>query len=105
MIRDGKSGPWRLPYTLARLHRLRAFTASPANNYNLFAKASAVHCPVLVFRGGMSKRFPPDAEQPFLETFASKPKVVVCSNSGHFPTATERNIIVEGLMRFVRGVR
>lgn len=105
MMRDGESGPWRFPYTSARLRHLRIFTASPASDYNLFAKAKAVRCPVLVFRGGMSKRFPPAAEQPFLEVFASKPKVVVCPNSGHFPTATEPNIVVEELKHFLEVVR
>ncbi len=105
MMRDGESGPWRFPYAAARLRRLRAFTASPASDYDLFAKAKAVRCPVLVFRGGMSKRFPPAAEQPFLEAFASKPKVVVCPKSGHFPTATEPDIVIEELKRFLDGVR
>ncbi len=105
MMRDGESGPWRFPYAPMRLHRLRAFTASPASDYNLLAKANAVRCPVLVFRGGMSKRFPPAAEQSFLEAFASKPKLVVCPNSGHFPTATELNIVVEALKRFLGEVR
>ena len=50
MIRDGDSGHWRLPYAAARLRRLRAFTASPQSDYDLFAKAEAVRCPVLVFR-------------------------------------------------------
>jgi pimeloyl-ACP methyl ester carboxylesterase len=105
MMRDGESGPWRFPYAPARLRRLRAFTASPASDYNLFAKAKAVRCPVLVFRGGMSKRFPAAAEQSFLEAFASKPKVVVCPKSGHFPTATEPDIVIEELKRFLDGVR
>jgi pimeloyl-ACP methyl ester carboxylesterase len=105
MMRDGESGQWRFPYTPARLRRLRAFAASPASDYNLFAKVKAVRCPVLVFRGGMSKRFPPAAEQPFLEAFASKPKVVVCPKSGHFPTATEPDIVIEELKRFLDGVR
>jgi pimeloyl-ACP methyl ester carboxylesterase len=61
--------------------------------------------PVLVFRGGMSKRFPPAAEQSFVEAFASKPKVVVCPKSGHFPTATEHGIVIEELKRFLDGVR
>jgi pimeloyl-ACP methyl ester carboxylesterase len=78
MMRDNESGPWRFPYAPVRLRRLRAFTASPASAYNLLAKAKTVRCPALVFRGGMSKRFPPAAEQPFLEAFASKPNVVVC---------------------------
>ena len=45
-----------------------AFTASPESDYNLFAKAKALRCPLLIFRGGMSKRFPPGAEQPFLRS-------------------------------------
>jgi pimeloyl-ACP methyl ester carboxylesterase len=105
MIRDGDSGPWRFPYAAARLCRLRAFAASPASDYELFAKAKTVHCPVLVFRGGMSNRFPPTAEQSFLEAFASKPKVVMCPKSGHFPTATEPDIVIEELKRFLDGVR
>ena len=105
MMRDNESGPWRFPYAPVRLHRLRAFTASSASDYNLLAKAKTVRCPVLVFRGGMSKRFPPAAEQPFLAAFASKPHVVVCPNSGHFPTATEPDVVVEELKRFLDGVR
>jgi pimeloyl-ACP methyl ester carboxylesterase len=105
MMRDGESGPWRFPYTPVRLKRLRAFTASPDSDYNLFAKAKALRCPVLIFRGGMSKRFPPTAEQPFLQAFASKPRLVVCPTSGHFPTATEPDIIIEELKRFLDGVR
>ena len=105
MMRDSESGPWRFPYAPARLRRLRAFTASPASDYNLFAKAKAVRCPVLVFRGGMSKRFPPAAEQAFLDAFASKPKIVVCPKSGHLPTATEPDIVIEELKRFLDGVR
>jgi hypothetical protein len=58
----------RFPYTPVRLQRLRAFTASPESDYNLFAKAKALRCPLLIFRGGMSKRFPPGAEQPFLRS-------------------------------------
>lgn len=105
MVRDGESGRWRLPYTPARLRRLRAFTASDANDYNLFPKAEAVRCPVLVFRGGMSKRFPSAAEQPFVEAFASKPKVVACPESGHFPTTTEPEILVAELKRFLGSIR
>ena len=105
MMRDNESGRWRFPYAPERLRRLRAFTASPAGDYDLLAKAKAVRCPLLAFRGGMSKRFPPVAEQSFLAAFASKPKLVVCPNSGHFPTATEPNIVVEELKHFLEGVR
>ena len=105
MMHDSESGTWHFPYTPARLHRLRAFIASPASDYDLFAKARAVCCPVLVFRGGMSKRFPMTAEQQFLQAFASEPKLVMGPRSGHFPTATEPDIVIEELKRFLGGVR
>jgi pimeloyl-ACP methyl ester carboxylesterase len=105
MMRDGAGGPWRFPYAHARLRRLRAFSASPANDFKLFDKAKAVRCPVLVFRGGMSKRFPPDAEALFLQQFTAKPELVVCPTSGHFPTATEPAIVVAALKRFLDGLR
>ena len=100
MMQDAQTGRWHFPYSAARLRRLRAFTASPASDYDLFAKAKAVHCPLLIFRGGMSKRFRPEAEQPFLEAFAAKPEIAVCPDSGHFPTATEPGIVIDALKRF-----
>ena len=100
MIEDGQR--WCFPYSTARLRRLRAFTASGASDYDLFAKAKAVRCPILIFRGGMSKRFPAAAERKFLGAFTSKTKLVVCPESGHFPTATEPKLIVDELRRFLR---
>jgi pimeloyl-ACP methyl ester carboxylesterase len=101
MMRDAETGRWHFPYSAARLRRLRAFTASSVSDYDLFAKATALHCPLLIFRGGMSKRFPPEAEQPFLEAFAAKPELVVCPDSGHFPTATEPGIVIGALRHFL----
>jgi pimeloyl-ACP methyl ester carboxylesterase len=104
MLRNGESGRWRLPYTLERLRRLRAFTASPASDYDLFAKAAAVRCPVLVFRGGASRRFPRDAEERLLDTFPSRPEFVVCPSSGHFPANTETGLVADALKRFFASV-
>src|SRR3974390_2831933 len=100
MIEDGQR--WCFPYSTARLRRLRAFTASGASDYDLFAKAKAVRCPILIFRGGMSKRFPAAAERKFLGAFTSKTKLVGGPESGHFPTATEPKLIVDELRRFLR---
>jgi esterase len=105
MLRDDATGTWRFPYTPARLRRLRAFTASPASDYDLFAKAKAVRCPVLIFRGGASKRFPAAAEAPFVQAFPAKPAVVLCPTSGHFPTASETGIVADGLLRFLAARR
>lgn len=106
MVSDG--GRWLFPYTAARLWRLRAFQASPAGDYDLFAKAKALRCPVLIFRGGLSKRFAAAAERTFLDAFAlsgpAKPACVLCPASGHFPTTTEPSIVVAGLRRFLSGM-
>jgi pimeloyl-ACP methyl ester carboxylesterase len=104
MIKTGTNGPWRFPYTHERLRQLRAFTASPASDYTLFAKAKDVRCPVLVFRGGMSKRFAPAAEQPLLQAFGRPIELVVCPKSGHFPTSTEPEVVIEALKSFLAGV-
>ena len=101
MLHDAQTGRWRFPYTPARLQRLRNFVASPASDHDLFAKAEAARHPVLIFRGGMSKRFPLNVEQPFLQAFTAKTELVVCPNSGHFPTATEPDIITDKLKRFI----
>src|SRR5262245_56750753 len=105
MMHDSESGTSRFPYTPARLHPARTVTSSPESDYNLFEKAEAVRCPVLAFRGGVSKRFPLTTEQPFLQAFVSEPKLVVCPRSGHFPTATESESVIEELKRFLGGVR
>ena len=101
MLHDDGQGPWRMPYTAARLRRLRAFTASPASDYDLFAKAEAVRCPVLVFRGGLSKRFPAAAEQPFLAALSARVERIVCPVSGHFPSATDTGLVGEALKTFL----
>jgi len=104
MIRDEASGRWRFPYTPARLARLRAFAASSASDYDLLAKAKGTRVPVLVFRGGASKRFPVAAEVPFLSTFPTTAELVQCPASGHFPTATEPGIVVAALKPFLARV-
>ncbi len=101
MIEDGQR--WRFPYSAQRLQRLRAFTASGSSDYDLFGKAKATRCPVLVFRGGMSKRFPAATEQTFLAAFA-KAKLVVCPDSGHFPTATEAKLVAAELRLFLDSI-
>jgi pimeloyl-ACP methyl ester carboxylesterase len=101
LLHEGERGPWRMPYTAARLRRLRAFTASPASDYDLFAKAKAASPPVLVVRGGMSKRFPAAAESAFLGAFPSEPELALCPQSGHFPSVTEPGIVIGALHAFL----
>jgi pimeloyl-ACP methyl ester carboxylesterase len=104
MIRDVKTAQWHFPYSHARLHRLRTFIASATSDHDLFAKAKAASHPVLIFRGGMSKRFLPSAEQTFMKAFTAKTKIAVCPNSGHFPTATEPDIVAQELKHFFNKV-
>jgi len=103
MIEAG--GAWRFPYTGERLRRLRTFTVSAASDYNLFAKARLVRAPVLLFRGGVSKRFAAAAQAPFVAAFSAPPKTVLCPASGHFPSTTEPDIVAGALMKFLGPLR
>jgi pimeloyl-ACP methyl ester carboxylesterase len=105
MLHDAESGLWRFPYSLARLRRLRAFTASAESDFDLLGKTKAVRCPVLVFRGAASKRFPAAAQEPFVAAFAAKPQLVVCPTSGHFPASTEIALVADALKGFVASIR
>lgn len=105
MLRDGENGPWRLPYSQPRLRRLRAFTGSPSSDYNLFTKAPDVRCPVLIIRGGASKRFPVESERAFVEAFASKPDFRVCPDSGHFPANTDTKMVAGAVRDFLADKR
>ena len=102
MMRDG--GVVRFPYTNERLHRLRTFTVSAASDYDLFSKAKSVACPVLVLRGGMSKRFPAAGEHALCNAFPWPVQVVVCPRSGHFPSSTETALVSESLKTFLAGI-
>ena len=44
-------------------------------------------------------------QQAFLEAFAAKPEMVVCPDSGHFPTATEPGIVIDALKHFLNDGR
>ena len=106
LIGDPDSGAWRLPYSPQRLRRLRSFTASPTGDYDLLSKAKGVRCPVLVFRGGLSKRFAASAESALLNAFAPEARaaIVLCPDSGHFPTATEPDLMLDALIPFLSGL-
>jgi pimeloyl-ACP methyl ester carboxylesterase len=101
LVKDAQGG-WRFPYTSQRLRRLREFVASPASDHGLMGKTGGVQCPVLIFRGGRSKRFVEAGEKPFAASFPRPAETIVCPTSGHFPTATEPEIIVAGILRFLR---
>jgi pimeloyl-ACP methyl ester carboxylesterase len=102
MLTEGASGAYRFPYSASRLRRLRAFQSSAQGDYyNFLEKAASVHCPVLVFRGGASKRFAASAEQPLRRAFGGEVTVVACPRSGHFPTVSEPDIVARGLAQFL----
>jgi hypothetical protein len=65
------------------------------------AKTAAVHCPVLIFRGGLSKRFTQAGERPFALSFPAMPQTILCPTSGHFPMNTETHIVADGIKQFL----
>lgn len=52
----------------------------------------------------MSKRFTEAGERPFAALFPKMPETILCPTSGHFPTATEPEIVAEGIKRFLGGL-
>lgn len=105
MIPGGSGkGPCRWPYTKERLLRLRAFQASAGGDYEV-GDGRAVRCPVLVFRGGMSRRFPAEAERRLRKALPNGAQYVLCRKSGHFPSVSEPKRFHDALRKFLAGTR
>jgi pimeloyl-ACP methyl ester carboxylesterase len=104
MVSDGGGGTCRWPYTKERLLRLRAFQASAGSDYDI-ANAGRVKCPVLIFRGGLSKRFTAEAERRLRRALPPGARAVLCRKSGHFPSVNEPKRFHDALRKFLAGTR
>lgn len=100
----GGKGPCRWPYTQERLLRLRAFQASAGGDYEI-GDGKKVECPVLVFRGGMSRRFPAEAERRLKKALPNGSRTVLCKKSGHFPSVNEPKRFTDALRKFLAGTK
>lgn len=96
----GERGTCRWPYTRERLLRLRAFQASAGSDYDI-ANAGHVKCPVLIFRGGMSRRFTAEAERRLRRALPDGAQSVLCKKSGHFPSVNEPKRFNDALRKFL----
>ena len=104
MVSDGGDGPCRWPYARERLLRLRAFQASGASDYGI-RRAPEVKCPVLIFRGGLSKRFTAEAERRLRRALPPGARTVLCKKSGHFPSVNEPKRFHDALRKFLAQTR
>jgi len=104
MIAEGNGGPCRAPYTQERLLRLRAFQASPGSDYGIGA-AKHVKCPVLIFRGSLSRRLSAQAERRLRNALPKGAQSVLCRKSGHFPSVSEPKRFNDALRKFLAGTR
>jgi pimeloyl-ACP methyl ester carboxylesterase len=100
MTSDGEGGPCRAPYTQERLLRLRTFQASPASDYGI-GGAGQVKCPVLIFRGGVSKRLSTEAERRLKKALPNGARAVLMKKSGHFPWVSEPKRFHDALRTFL----
>ncbi len=104
MDTEGAGAACKMPFEADRLIRLRGFQASAAGDYFPEKIAKKVKAPVLVFRGGVSRRFSSEGQKILEAGFSRKPKVVLCPKSGHFPPVQEPAIFNPALTRFLAGV-
>lgn len=105
MVSSGDDAPCKMPFESERLLRLRAFQASGAGDYFPIKIAPKVKAPVLVFRGGKSRRFSEEGQRSLLKAFPKKPRAVVCPGSGHFPPVQEPALFAKNLWKFLAGVK
>ncbi len=101
MVREGEGRSFRMPFAKERLLRLRAFQASSGSDYDPLAKAGSVECPVLIIRGGLSRRFSAEAERRLRGAFPNGARAVLCPRSGHFPTVSEGKLFQGELRKFL----
>ena len=104
LIQEKNGGPCRAPYAPERLLRLRAFQASPGSDYGIEG-ARGVKCPVLIFRGAVSKRLSPEAERRLRKALPNGAQSVLCRKSGHFPSVSEPKRFNDALRKFLAGTR
>ncbi len=105
MTTSGERAPCRMPFEMDRLIRLRAYQASGDSDYFPIKIAKKVRCPVLIFRGGESRRFSEEGQKRLQSAFPKKPKVAVCPKAGHFPPAQDPGTFDKNLWEFVSGTK
>ncbi len=93
-----------MPFENERLVRLREFQASASGDYFPDKIARKIILPVLIFRGGKSRRFSGEGQKILAGAFPKKPKVVLCPRSGHFPPVQEPSAFDPPLRKFVSGL-
>jgi pimeloyl-ACP methyl ester carboxylesterase len=101
MVSTEDGAPCRMPFEIERLIRLRAYQASDASDYQPLSLAKKVKSPVLIYRGGASRRFSEEAEERLTGAFSKKPEVVVCPKAGHFPPVQEAGLFEKSLVKFL----
>jgi pimeloyl-ACP methyl ester carboxylesterase len=105
MDMDDDDAPCKMPFESERLVRLRSFQASGAGDYFPEKIAKKVKSPVLIFRGGESRRFSKEGQMKLQGAFPLKPRVVVCPRSGHFPPVQDVELFEQNLWKFLRGAK
>ena len=93
-----------MPFENERLLRLREFQASASGDYFPDKIARKIKSPVLIFRGGKSRRFSGEGQKALAGVFPKKPKVVLCPGSGHFPPVQEPSAFDAPFRKFVSGL-
>ncbi len=102
---EGEDGPCRMPFKKDRLLRLRIFQASEAGDYDPVRIAKRVKCPVLIFRGGQSRRLSAESVRKLRQALPKGAKALLCPKAGHFPPVSQPRLFQQGLGEFLAKVK
>ena len=105
MMFESEGGACRVPFDTDRLVRLRSFQASSRGDYHPEKIATSVKSPVLIYRGGESKRLSADGERQICSSLRGEVKRVLFEKAGHFPNVTETASFVKHLNEFMKGIQ
>ncbi len=102
LLYNDLKGPCRMPFDKNWFSKLRTFQASTKSDYDPFPIAPSVRSPVLILRGGKTKRNTPEEVRRLLELLPKASVIKTLSKSGHFPMVAEPEKYEKTLRDFLK---
>ncbi len=101
LLYNDLNGPCRMPFDKNWFFKLRTFQASKKSDYDPFPIAPLVRCPVLILRGGKTKRNTPQEVRKLKALLPKGSVIKTLKKSGHFPMVADSKKYEEILHKFL----
>ena len=102
LLYNDLNGPCRMPFDKNWFFKLRTFQASIKSDYDPFPIAPLVKCPVLILRGGKTKRNTPKEVRKLKALLPTGTIIKTLKKSGHFPMVADLKNYEEVLREFLK---